>query len=185
MGKILYLNGNVITMNDGQPKADAVLVEDGVILAVGTAAELQAMAEDGQQVDLAGKTMLPGFIDGHSHISQNGLFPKFDAPPIGTTDSVEQLIAQARAYLEKNPVQGDAWFVGMGYDNAAFPDGRHPDRYDLDKISADIPIVMMHASGHVGVCNSKVIEILGTNKDTPNPDGGVIKRMPKPVNLPV
>lgn len=90
----------------GQPKADAVLVEDGVILAVGTAAELQAMAVDGQQVDLAGKTMLPGFIDGHSHISQNGLFPKFDAPPIGTTDSVEQLIAQARAYLEKNPVQG-------------------------------------------------------------------------------
>lgn len=176
MGKTLYLNGNVITMNDGQPKADAVLVEDGVILAVGTAAELQAMAEDGQQVDLAGKTMLPGFIDGHSHISQNGLFPKFDAPPIGTTDSVEQLIAQARAYLEKNPVQGDAWFVGMGYDNAAFPDGRHPDRYDLDKISADIPIVMMHASGHVGVCNSKVIEILGTNKDTPNPDGGVIQK---------
>lgn len=178
MEKTLYYNGNIITVNDAQPKAEAVLVEDGFIKAVGTKEKLKAMAVDAKQIDLAGKTMAPGFVDGHSHIPQNGLFPKFDAPPVGTTDSLEKFIAQAKEYLEQNPVKGDEWFVGMGYDNASFPDKKHPDRYDLDKVSAEVPIVMLHASGHVGVCNSKVLELLGVTKDTPNPEGGVIQKDP-------
>lgn len=66
----------------------------------------------------------------------------------------------------------------MGYDNHAFPDGKHPTRYDLDKASAEVPIVMMHSSGHVGCCNSKVLEICGITKETPNPEGGVYQKDP-------
>lgn len=179
MCQTLYYNGKIITVNDAQPTVEAVLVEDGKIKAVGTLADLENLISDNtKKVDLAGKAMLPGFIDGHSHISFSRLFPRFDAPPVGNIDSPEKLVEECRAYLAENPLDEGNWLVGMGYDNIAFPEHKHPTRYDLDKISTDIPVVMMHASGHIGCVNSKVFEILNITKDTPNPDGGIIQRDP-------
>ena len=179
MAQTLYYNGTIITVNDDQPLAEAVLVEGESIKAVGSLADVTAQADDTvEKINLDGKTMTPGFIDGHSHMVFSCLFPRFDAPPTGEIDSVEKLVAAIKAYLKENPVKGDNWLVGMGYDNHAFPDGKHPTRYDLDKASAEVPIVMMHSSGHVGCCNSKVLEICGITKETPNPEGGVYQKDP-------
>lgn len=178
MAKTLYFNGNVVTVDDKQPKAEAVLVEDGKIIAVGSSGELLKQKEGAEIVDLDGKTMLPGFVDGHGHIPQCNMFPKFAPAPVGTTNSLADLIKQGKEYLAANPVEGDAWFLTMGYDDAVFPEKRHPNRYDLDQISTEVPIMMLHASGHVGVCNSKVLELIGATKDTPNPEGGVIQKDP-------
>ena len=179
MSQTLYVNGSIVTVNDAQPNAEAVLVEGERILAVGDQAVLEAQADDSVvKVDLAGKTMVPGFIDGHSHMEFAYLFPRFDAPPAGNIDSVDALVEAIKDYLAKNPVEGDAWMVGMGYDHNAFPDQTHPTRYDLDRVSTEVPIVMLHASGHVGCCNSKVLELCGVTKDTPNPEGGVYCKDP-------
>lgn len=127
MAQALYYNGTIITVNDAQPLAEALLVEGETIKAVGTLAEVEAQAApEVVRVDLEGKAMTPGFIDGHSHMVFSCLFPRFDAPPTGDIDSVDKLVEAIKAYLEENPVQGDNWLVGMGYDNHAFADGQAP-----------------------------------------------------------
>ena len=179
MAQTLYFNGNIITVNDAQPTAEAVLTDGETIQAVGDLAALEAQTEaDAVKVDLAGKTLIPGFIDGHSHMVFSALFPRFDAPPTGDIDSVDKLVAAIKAYLAENPVKEGEWLVGMGYDNQAFPDKQHPTCHDLDQASATVPIVMMHSSGHVGCVNSRVLEICGITRDTPNPEGGVYRKDP-------
>ncbi len=170
----LYYNGNIITMNEAQPKAEAVLLEDGIIIAVGSTADLTAQKGDAQMVDLDGATVLPGFIDTHSHFASSYVFPRFDPSPVGKTDSVKDLVEQAKEYLAANPVKEGEWFIGMGYDHALFEGKLHPTKEDLDQISTEIPIVMLNTSGWMGVVNSKLLNELGITKDTPNPEGGFI-----------
>ena len=170
----LYYNGNIITMNEAQPQAEAVLLEDGRIIAVGDTETLRAQRGDGQQVDLDGATVVPGFIDTHSHFSGSYVFPRFDPSPVGKTNSVKDLIEQAKEYLAENPVKNGEWFVGMGYDHALFEGKLHPTNRDLDQISTEIPIVMINTSGWMCVVNSLLLEQLGITKDTPNPAGGYI-----------
>lgn len=172
--RTLYYNGNVITMNEAQPKAEAILVEDGRIVAVGSSEALLEQRATAHLMDLDGATVLPGFIDSHSHFAASYEFPRFDPSPVGKTDSVKDLIEQAKAYLEENPVKEGEWFVGMGYDHALFEGQLHPTKEDLDQISTEIPIVMINTSGWMCVVNSKVIEVLGITKDMPVPEGGYI-----------
>lgn len=172
--RTLYYNGNVITMNEAQPKAEAILVEEGRIVAVGSSEALLEQRATAHLMDLDGATVLPGFIDSHSHFAASYEFPRFDPSPVGKTDSVKDLIEQAKAYLEENPVKEGEWFVGMGYDHALFEGQLHPTKEDLDQISTEIPIVMINTSGWMCVVNSKVIEVLGLTKDMPVPEGGYI-----------
>ena len=169
-----FFNGNIITMNDAQPKAEALLLEDGVIVAVGSNEEILDQRGDASLIDLGQFTVLPGFIDCHSYFCTSYAFPRFDPSPVGKTNSVEDLIEQARLYLDKHPVEEGQWFVGMGYDHALFSGKLHPTRYDLDRISTEIPIAMINTSGWMCVVNSKLIEVLGLTKDTPVPEGGII-----------
>lgn len=178
MSKKIYHHGNVITVNDASPKAEAVLVEDGKIVAVGSNEDILAQQDGAELIDLQGKTMLPGFYDSHSHITFSYMFPKFETSPIGNVNSREDLVREAKAYLAANPVPEGEWFVGMGYDNAVYPDGIHPTIEDMDNISTDIPIIMMHTSGHVGMVNHKLLEVMNITKDTPNPNGGIIQKDP-------
>ncbi len=177
--KQLYYNGNIITMNEAQPKAEAVLLEDGIIVAVGSNDELLKEREDADVLDLDGATVLPGFIDSHSHFAASYIFPRFDPSPVGKTNSVKDLVEQAKEYLEQHPVPEGEWFIGMGYDHALFEGQLHPTKEDLDQISTEVPIVMINTSGFLGVVNSKVLELLHITKDTPNPEGGHIYRDPE------
>lgn len=174
--KQLYTNGTILTMNDEMPAAEAVLVNKGKIEAVGTLAELEPKAKRAKRIDLEGHVLMPGFIDSHSHIAMACLFPRFCPPPVGNIDSLEKLLDEVRAAIEANPPKKGAWFIGMGYDNAFFEGSKHPTKGDLDSISTDIPIALMHASGHVGVLNSKGLELAGITPDTPTPEGGKIDK---------
>ena len=89
MKETLYYNGTILTMDEKNPKTQAVLVKNGTIKAVGTYEELKG---HGEEVDLHGKTMLPGFIDGHSHIGMACLFPMFYPSPAGNINSVESVL---------------------------------------------------------------------------------------------
>lgn len=176
----LYHNGNIITMDENCPSVEALLVSDGKIEALGTLEALSALSQDEiHEVDLAGKTLLPGFIDGHSHIGSILAFlPKLFPPPVGHIDSKEALFAELQELIANGETLENGWLIAEGYENSLFENEAHPTREELDRISTDTPMLILQSSGHVGVVNSKALSIAGWTKDTPNPPGGVIARDP-------
>jgi predicted amidohydrolase YtcJ len=176
----IYLNANVITVNDAQPSAEAVAVGDGKILAVGDRLTVERLKGPSTQIiDFQGKTVVPGFIDPHGHLFQQGvaavaadLLP----PPDGPVDSLAKLQAQLRNWGQKPVAAQLGWIVGTGYDDAQLQEKRHPTRADLDAVSTDIPILVMHQSGHLAALNSKALEVANITATTADPAGGVIRR---------
>lgn len=179
---VVFLNGNVLTMDDLQPSADAVAVKDGTIVAVGKKADVMKFAGNGtKEIYLDGKTLIPGFVDSHGHawmIGFQALTANLLPPPDGTGKDIDSLISLLKDWAESNikAVEEVGWIIGFGYDNSQLAEQRHPTRHDLDKVSKDIPILIIHQSGHLGVANSKALEITGVNAGTKDPAGGVFQR---------
>jgi predicted amidohydrolase YtcJ len=180
----LYFGGPVLTMDDSRPRAEAVAVKDGRILGVGSLDELKAfMGPAVRGIDLAGCTMVPGFVDAHGHVVVGGfqaLSANLLPAPDGPGNSIEALQKVLRDWLASNAdiARQKQLIVGFGYDNAQLVELRHPTRDDLDKVSTDIRVVIVHQSSHLAVLNSKALQIVGYSAATPNPDGGVIQRRP-------
>jgi predicted amidohydrolase YtcJ len=178
----IYSGGNIITINDAQPSAEAVAVKDGKILAVGNKAEVMKTAgENTRKIDLGGKTLLPGFVDSHGHAYLIGLqasTANLLPPPDGTGKDIASLQALLTDWAtnHKEVVDKVGWIAGFGYDDSQLAEQRHPTRDDLDKVSTNLPIVIIHQSGHLGVGNSKALEIAGVTSETKDPKGGVFRR---------
>ncbi|SEA90849.1 amidohydrolase family protein [Rubrimonas cliftonensis] len=178
----IWSGGPILTMVDGGMRAEALAEADGTIIAVGALDEVMAhRGPDTELVDLAGRTMIPGFVDAHGHVFMIGiqaLSANLLPAPDGTVNDIPALQEVMRAYLAANPerVSRAGLLMGFGYDDAQLAEQRHPTRVDLDAISTEIPIYILHQSGHLGVANSKALEVAGMTADTPDPAGGVIRR---------
>ncbi len=176
----IYINGEIITVNDVQPTAEAVAVKDGKILAVGSTAEVMEHQEEATRIiDLNGKIMVPGFIDAHSHILNYAIMlavANLSPPPDAGVNSIEDIIATLQEQIETPTTEALGWVLGNGYDDSLLPGNQHPTRHDLDRVSTDLPVLALHASGHLGVVNTKALEILNFTAETENPAGGVIRR---------
>lgn len=175
----VYTNATVITMDPADRLVEAVAVAGERITAVGSAAEVSAAAgPDARVIDLGGRTLLPGFIDAHSHFPESGRGALYrvdvNSPPIGTTESIDDIVAALRRKAEQTP-QGQ-WVVGVGYDDTRLEENRHPNRNDLDRVSTAHPVLLMHISYHVGATNGVALERAGITRDTPQPQGGVIHK---------
>ncbi len=182
MAKIIFHNAQIVTMDEAMPSAQAVLVEDGKIIKVGTDAEVLAM-QDGETAvrNLKGAALLPGFIDPHSHFTSEAyalLMVNAKPSPSGNCDTKEQLLAEfKKAYEEGDWSTGD-WLMAMGYDPSAFPDKQHITRHDLDTITTEVPISCIHASGHMSVLNTLGLQKLGYWGDFEVPEGGTVEMLP-------
>jgi len=178
----IWSGGTVLTMNDAAPRAEAIAEKDGRIVAVGSAAEVMALRGPSTRViDLGGRTLLPGFVDAHGHMMMGGLqalAANLLAPPDGEVRDIASLQATLRDWMSANQgfVKQAGLIIGFGYDNATLAEKRHPTRDDLDAVSKDLPVVLVHQSGHLLAVNSKALEMTGVNADTPDPQGGVIRR---------
>jgi len=179
---VIYHNGTILTINDNQPTAEAVAVKDGRILMVGTEAEvLKIVGDDAKKIDIGGKTMLPGFVDSHGHTYMIGLqatTANLLPPPDGTGKDIAALQALLTDWAANNEesVKKVGWIAGFGYDDSQLAEQRHPTRDDLDKVSTELPVIIIHQSGHLGAANSKALEIAGVTADTKDPNGGVFRR---------
>ncbi len=180
---IIYTGGDIITVNDSQPTAEAVAIKDGKILMVGTRAEVEKMhkASNTQVVDLAGKTLVPGFIDAHSHFLFALDMPtqaNLSAPPVGPIKSIPDIIAALKDLQQKQNIQKGDWIVGWGYDGNSLAEGREITRDDLDPAFPDNPVMLIHVSQHGAVLNSVAFKKFNITAKTPTPPGGVIVRKP-------
>jgi predicted amidohydrolase YtcJ len=178
----IYLNGTILTINDTLPTAEAVAVKDGKILAVGPEVEvLKTVGESTKKINLAGKTMLPGFVDSHGHTYIIGLqatTANLLPPPDGAGKDIASLQALLTDWAANNEaaINKVGWIAGFGYDDSQLTEQRHPTRDDLDKVSKDLPVIIIHQSGHLGVANSKALDIAGVTAETKNPKGGAFRR---------
>ena len=174
MNAALFYGGPILTMQaeeDGPAaRAEAVLVKDGRIAAAGPLSELEASCPQARRIDLHGACLLPAFIDPHSHFLQYAGTLQFCQ--LGRCTSLEQVQQTLRDFMEHNPAGPDELLVGFGYDQNLFREGRHPTRQLLDAVSDVRPIMVTHASGHMGVANSVMLGLLGLTDDTPDPQGG-------------
>ena len=177
-----FFGGPILTMDDAQPNVEAVAVDDGIIVGVGSRAELEAdfLGPETQLHDLKGRTLIPGFVDAHSHFSFVGIqaiAANLLPPPDGPGSSIAELQAALREYLNSSSrAQDYGILIGFNYDDSQLLEQRHPTRQELDAVSTSLPIMAIHQSGHLGVYNSKALEVLGINADTANPEGGTIYR---------
>ncbi len=174
----LFLNGIVLTMDGENAVAEAVAVRGDRILAVGNKDQVAALAGPATRtVDLQGRTLMPGLIDAHGHFPGSGMLKLFNAdlrsPPVGTVTDIDGIVSvlQARA-----AVTDADWVMGRGYDDTLIKEHRHPTRHDLDRVSTERPVFIAHVSGHLGVANTKALELAGLTAATPEPEGGVIRR---------
>lgn len=150
--------------------AEAVLARDGKIARVGSLAEVEAAAGGpAARVDLGGATMLPAFVDPHSHITS--FANTLGLVPLQGADSMEEIIRRLKERMEERPLKPGEWLVGHGYDNNFLPGKLHPDRRVLDQVSNEAPIIIAHASGHMGVMNSAALRASGIGPDTGDPGG--------------
>jgi predicted amidohydrolase YtcJ len=181
---IVFRGGPILTMRDAAPRAEAVLVRDGRIVAVGDRAEIEKAARAGSRtVDLGGRTLLPGFFDPHGHVVMIGLqslSANLLPAPDGQANDIPSIERLLRDWIARNDatVRRYGLVIGFGYDDSQLTEARHPTRDDLDRISADLPVAIIHQSGHLGVLNSKALEIAGISAATENPAGGVFQRKP-------
>ena len=170
MKKLALINGKVyVERGDFR---QAVYAEDGVIKAVGANDEILALAgSDAKVVDAAGKTVIPGINDAHLHF----LFVGIGLSRVDTMGcrSLDELIRRCKDFMAAHPEECKHGIFSMGYNEDLFTEGpkRAPNRYDLDKISTEVPVIMVRVCGHIAVTNSKALEMLDV-KPGPLPKGG-------------
>ena len=179
----IYVGGDIVTINDAQPTAEALAMKSGKILAVGARAEVESAhrGDTTKVVDLAGKTLLPGFLDTHSHyVSALSVANqvKVYAPPAGPGKDVPGIVAAIEKFRTERAIPKGQLIQAYGYDDTVMPDGRLLNRDDLDQAFPDNPVLVGHVSMHGVVMNSAALAKFGFSADTRTPPGGVIVRKP-------
>ena len=171
--RTVFYNARVYTGT--LPLCQAFAVEDGRFVQVGSDAELLASAsENASAVDLQGRFVCAGFNDSHMHLLNYGRSLS-EAPLASHTDSLADMLACLKDFLRDHPVEEGQWLTGRGWNQDYFTDvSRMPDRWDLDSVSTEIPIMITRACGHCCVVNSCVLELAGIGPGTQSPDGGSI-----------
>ena len=178
----LYFGGDILTMSSDMAEYVSAVVTDkssGKIIYVGEIDQAQKLFPHANKIDIKGAVLLPGFIDAHAHFTgfpAQAIGAQILPPPDATVDSIAKLIMVLNEWATPENIALTGWIFGMGFDDSVILEKRFPTRYELDKISQEIPVAVIHISGHLAAVNSKALEILGYNADTPDPAGGTIRR---------
>ena len=173
--ELVLWNGNIVTVDDAQPRARAVATAGGRFLAVGSDDDVLNLAgARTKKIDLGGRTVVPGFIDAHAHVADSGNrhLKQVDCD----LRSIEAIVAALRERAAKTK-PGD-WVVGFKYDDTKTAEGRPLTRADLDGVSTEHPVLVGHRGGHTAYLNSRAYEVAGVREGTPDPPGGHIDRDP-------
>ncbi|MFK5878692.1 MAG: amidohydrolase [Flavobacteriaceae bacterium] len=178
----IYFGGDIITMDGDTPQyIEAVIERDGKIIYAGEkASAVNNFAGKTVEVDLKGKTMLPGFIDPHSHFMSAVLMStqvNVASPPMGTVTHIPSMIKKLKDFKKEKNIQDGEWIVGWGYDQDLLAEKRHITKMDLDKAFPNNKVLIVHISMHGAVLNSKALEWAEVDENYKTPEGGVVARI--------
>ncbi len=179
MGKVerVLINANVITMDKLKERVEAIAIGDGRIVKIGdNNTVLKIVDEDSQIIDLEGKTVIPGFIETHAHLTDLG-FTLSSWINLRNVKSIQEIRDKIKKSVEGTP-KGE-WVQGFGWDQERLVEKRYPTRFDIDDVSRDNPVVLKRVCEHICVVNTKALEVLGINEDTPPPQGGSFDKDPE------
>lgn len=178
----LFYNGDILTMDSQKPSyAEAIVEYNGKIAFVGNQKEAEIKFPTAKKIDLNRRTLLPGFIDPHSHfgmVSNTMGQVDLNPEPVGNITSIDGILKKLKAYKETKQIADGAWIYGWGYDDGQLAEKRHPTKSDIDKVLPNNPVYLQHTSGHMGVANSLGLEEMKISAETENPEGGNIVRFP-------
>ncbi|MDD1792839.1 amidohydrolase [Enterovibrio sp. ZSDZ42] len=177
---LILKNGDIVTVTSEQDRAQAIAIKDGKIVAVGSTKDvLKQKGKNTEVRDLEGKTVTPGFIDAHGHFANyiplaNSLFVY--PSPMGTSDSVGDIQNELQRHFSQPGLNKDILHIAFGYDDSVLAEKRHPNIQEMDKVTGDFSVCMMHVSGHLGVCNTAGMTQIGYSTASENPSGGIIHK---------
>ena len=170
---VLFYGGNILPMTGASARAEALLVQSGRIAWAGSLSRAEELAGASvRRVDLEGHTLLPAFLDSHGHLSLAAQYQ--NAVDLSSCTQVSQITHRLKAALAAAPQA----VLGVNYDHNFLTPQTHPDRAALDAAGSAVPILIFHTSSHMGVANSRLLEILGWDQNTPDPQGGRLGRRP-------
>ncbi len=171
--ELILHNGSIFTVDSANPTAQAVAIADGRFIAVGTDAEILRLATGRtKKIDLGKKTVLPGFIDAHSHPAMSG------AMHLKQIDCDLRSIAAIKSAVRQRAASTPAgkWVLGFKYDDTKTSDGRPLSMADLDEAAPNHPVLINHRGGHTNYGNSMAFRLAGVTDKTPDPQGGSFSR---------
>jgi predicted amidohydrolase YtcJ len=162
----VFINGQVITVDQQFTVAEALAVSGNKIEAVGSNEEILALkGEDTEIIDLKGRSLLPGFIDAHAHLELYGTnCLGVNCKEVASIEEIKEMLRQSVS----NTPEGK-WVRGWGYNQNHLLEGRHLTRWDLDEVSTEHPIIVVRTCGHISCVNSKALELAGIKETTEDP----------------
>ena len=173
-----FINGKIFTVNEQQPYAEAVVIEKNKIKFVGSTKEARKYIDASTKVvDLEGKLMLPGFNDSHLHFTSGGSYLLgINLRPALSKDEFVKIIED---YISERNFPASTWITGGRWDHELWPDKTLPTKELIDSVTQYTPVFVSRIDGHVGLANSRALELAGITKNTLDPDGGLIERDPE------
>ncbi|CAH0159441.1 N-substituted formamide deformylase [Peribacillus sp. Bi96] len=172
---IVFINGEVITVDQKNSVAEAIAINGNRISAVGTNQEIKVLiGEETKVMDLQGKSILPGFIDSHIHLILYGVNQLAVSCKAGHIESVEDLLNDLKEKASVIP-KGE-WIRAWGFNETAVKEKRYPTISELDAISTDHPIMVTRTCSHISVVNRRAMEFAGLDENSENPAGGIIEK---------
>lgn len=181
----IFFGGDILTVDGEHPEyVEALVVSGEDISFVGEKeAALSYANKTTELIDLNGQTLIPGFVDPHSHVYGVGLqamVANMLPPPDGqakTVDDIVRLLSEAQTDARYEAfIDSTGIIMGFGYDDAELD--RYPLATDLDRVSTDKPVIIIHTSGHLSVANTAALSMFGIDANSKDPQGGVIRRKP-------
>ena len=171
---LVFYNGRVLTMESGSPHAEAVAVHQGRVFAVGSNVDLESLKNSARKaVDLQGATLMPGFIDAHTHFVSGGM----SLANVNLVGAFTMAEMQRRVAEKVETTPDSNWVVGRGWDHTKRTDEvAWPTKEEIDAVAPEHPVYLARVDGHVGWANSRALALAGITKDSPDPYGGQIMR---------
>ena len=177
---LVFVGEHILTFDASLPRARSLAVVGKEIVCVDAGDACRALAGPRTRVvELGVRALLPGFIDAHGHVAMLASLvdrANLSSPPVGPVTSIASLQDALRAHLAAHPPAPGGWLAGYGYDDSLLAEQRHPTRDELDAVSREVPIAILHVSGHLAVANSAALAAVGVTSETPDPPGGQFRR---------
>src|SRR5215472_3218511 len=166
----IFVNGQIWTGDDQRPKAEALAVAEDKIVAVGSTAEIQALASsDTAIIDLKGRLVLPGFQDSHLHFPGKSV----NEVDLHAAETLKEFQRRLADFAKAHPQL--PWITGHGWGYSAFPNQTVDKKY-IDAVISDRPVYVLERDGHMGLGNSKALQLAGVTKATADPPNGHIMK---------